>query len=334
MKKRRFKYSIGEMSRRLLLIAKPIRKHLIISVVASVAGNLGRLGIMGFGAMVMLAAAGLVPAQNAPFYTVMLVISGIAVPAGRYVEGLVSHVGAYGMLAQMRVHFFETIKELAPACLMDRNSGDIISIAVSDIETIEFFFAHLLGPIFDMIILPLVTICVAVHYDPLYAKIILPVYIVISVILPYISMKAGRGVGMRYREGLADVKKLVLESVYGIRDIEIFGYGKERLEMVRDANRRVNRAAHGLTMHRQVTSSTPTFFVYLARILILLAATTLAARGSADPAGTVVVSLVAVASFSSTYSLTSVITNLMQTFAAAERLFILEDTEPAAREPE
>ncbi|MBQ5436497.1 MAG: ABC transporter ATP-binding protein, partial [Firmicutes bacterium] len=185
-----------------------------------------------------------------------------------------------------------------------------------------------------MIILPLVTICVAVHYDPLYAKIILPVYIVISVILPYISMKAGRGVGMRYREGLADVKKLVLESVYGIRDIEIFGYGKERLEMVRDANRRVNRAAHGLTMHRQVTSSTPTFFVYLARILILLAATTLAARGSADPAGTVVVSLVAVASFSSTFSLTSVITNLMQTFAAAERLFILEDTEPAAREPE
>jgi ATP-binding cassette subfamily C protein len=334
MKKNSFRYSIGEMSTRLLNIAKPIRFHLIVSIIASVLGNLARLGLMGFGAMIILIAGGRVPSEHLSFYTAMLVVCAVTVPVGRYVEGMISHVGAYRMLAMMRVHFFETIKDLAPACLMDRNTGDIISIAVSDIETIEFFFAHLLGPIFDMIILPVVTLCIAAHYDPLFAWIILPVYLLISIVLPWISMKLGRGIGMRYRESLADVKRLVLESVYGIRDIEIYGYGDARLGMVRDANRRVNRAAHGLTMHRQVTSSTPTFFVYLTRILILLAATALAAKGQGDPAGTVVVSLVAVASFSSTFSLTAVITNLMQTYAAAERLFILEDTVPEAVEPE
>lgn len=44
--------------------------------------------------------------------------------------------------------------------------------------------------------------------------------------------------------------------------------------------------------------------------------------------GTVVISFVATASFSSTQSLTTVISSLLETFAAAERLFLIEDTPP------
>ena len=40
------------------------------------------------------------------------------------------------------------------------------------------------------------------------------------------------------------------------------------------------------------------------------------------------ISFVAVASFSSTFSLTMVISSLLEAFAAAERLFIIEDTRP------
>jgi ATP-binding cassette subfamily C protein len=249
-------------------------------------------------------------------------------------EGMISHVGAYGMLAMMRVKFFESVARLAPAYMVGRNTGDIVSIAVSDIETIEFFFAHLLGPVLTIIALPLTTMIVAWHYSPRYVGVMLPIYVMISVILPLISMKAGRGIGVRYREALSRVKSLVLESVYGIRDIEIFGIGGERLKLVREANNRVNRASHGLTLHKQVTSSTPNFFVYLTRIMIIVVSTALAAEGKGDPAGTVVLSMVAIASFASTFSLTSVITNLLQTYASAERLFTLEDAEPPAKEPE
>ena len=87
-----------------------------------------------------------------------------------------------------------------------------------------------------------------------------------------------------------------------------------------------------MTIHRQVVSSAPTFFVYLARILVIAVASYLATHGSPEPVGTIVLSFVATASFSSTQSLTTVVSSLLETYAAAERLFLLEDTQPAVEE--
>ena len=217
---------------------------------------------------------------------------------------------------------------------MDRKKGDLLNIAVSDIETVEFFFAHTIGPLFTVVLLPVTTLVLALCIHPLFAAVLLPVYLVISVGFPLLALKIGRPVGLKYRERLGEMKALVLESVYGIKDIQIFGHGAARLARVQAQNRRINRAAHGLTIHRQTVASAPTFFVYLARILLLAVATYLAANGAQNPVGTVVISFVATASFSSTFSLTTVISSLLETFAAAERLFAIEDTEPEVVEAE
>ena len=216
---------------------------------------------------------------------------------------------------------------------MDRQKGDLLNIAVSDIETVEFFFAHTIGPLFTVVILPCVTLGLALWFHPLFAAVLLPVYLVVSVVFPLIAVKAGRGVGLRYRTRLGELKSLVLESVYGLKDIQIFGFGPARLAQVEEKNREINKAAHGLTLHRQTVSSAPTFFVYLARIFIIATASYLAAQGSPHPVGTVVLSFVAAASFSSTQSLTMVVSSLLETYAAAERLFQVEDTPPQVTEP-
>ena len=64
----------------------------------------------------------------------------------------------------------------------------------------------------------------------------------------------------------------ILESVYSIRDIQIFGAGSRRMKEVDEANQNVNHASFWLTVHRQTIASFPNFFVYLARILILVCA--------------------------------------------------------------
>ena len=45
-------------------------------------------------------------------------------------------------LPKMRVQLFDSIDRVAPAWLIGRETGDLMNIAVSDIETLEFFFAH------------------------------------------------------------------------------------------------------------------------------------------------------------------------------------------------
>ena len=329
---KRFSYSIPTMTRRLLKIARPIRGTLWVSTLASIVGNLSQMGLMGFGALLLLSCGGMV--KGLPWvYAGLMGISALLIVLGRYIEGVVSHAGAYRLLASMRVHLYESIRRLAPACLMERKKGDLLNIAVSDIETVEFFFAHTIGPMFTVILLPCVTLGLALWFHPLFAAVLLPVYLVVSIIFPLSAVKAGRGIGMRYRTRLGEMKSLVLESVYGLRDIQIFGFGPRRLEQVLEKNREVNQAAHGMTLHRQAVSTAPTFFVYLARILVIGAASWLAVSGAPDPVGTVVLSFVAAASFSSTQSLTMVVSSLLETYAAAERLFLLEDTPPEITEP-
>lgn len=321
------------MTWRLLHIAAPVKGTLAVSTLASIVGNLAQMGLMGFGALMLMSCAGL--AGGSPItYGVLAAISAALIVSGRYTEGVVSHAGAYRLLSDMRINLFQTIRRLAPACLMDREKGDILNIAVSDIETIEFFFAHTIGPMFTVIILPCVTLGLALWFHPLFAAVLLPVYIIVSVIFPLIAVKAGRGVGMRYRKRLGEMKSLVLESVYGLKDIQIFGCGERRMQAVQEKNKEINKEAHGLTLHRQTVSSAPTFFVYLARILIIGAASYLAASGASEPVGTVLLSFVAAASFSSTQSLTMVISSLLETYGAAERLFVLEDTKPEIEEAE
>ena len=332
-KNRKFRYSIWEMTKRLLSIAAPVKGMLALSTVTSVVGNVSQMGLMGFGALWILCCAGKI-GGSAVLYGCLTGLSAALIVLCRYGEGVVSHAASYHLLANMRVHLFETIRKLAPACLMDRKKGDLLNIAVSDIETVEFFFAHTIGPMITVIVLPVTTLVLALVYHPLFAAVLLPIYLIVSVALPMIAIKAGRPIGLKYRERLGEVKAMVLESVYGIKDIQIFGVADDRMQELLAQNKKVNRAAHGITMHRQTVSSAPTFFVYLARILVLVIGTYLAANGAPNPIGTIVISFLATASFSSTQSLTMVISSLLETYAAAERLFILEDTEPEVKQVE
>lgn len=322
------KRSFMEMTVRLFKIAGPIKWKLVASTLASIIGNASHLGIMGFGAMMILYYAGMTSVGSAGLWAGLMALSAFGIMICRYIEGLVSHAAAYQLLADMRVKMFDTVKRLAPACLVDRQKGDILSIAVADIETIEFFFAHTIGPVFTVTLLPLMTLILAGSINGLFVWVLLPLYILISVLLPYLSLRLGRNVGRDYRIQIGQLKASVLESVYGVRDIQIFGMGDERKKAVADKTKEINHSAHLLTMHRQLVTSAPTFFIYLARILIIAVASYLAAGGEADPAGVIVLSFVVSASFSSTQSLTQVVSSLLETYAAAERLFDLEDTIP------
>ncbi len=125
----------------------------------------------------------------------------------------------------------------------------------------------------------------------------------------------------------------ILESVYSIRDIQIFGAGSRRMKEVDEANRNVNHASFWLTVHRQTIASFPNFFVYLARILILVCAGVLASRGSIIRSERLPISFPATASLSSTFNLTFVVTSLLETYGAAERIFKIEDTMSETEEP-
>ena len=329
--KRQRRLSTGRLVIRLFGLAGPVKKELMTAALSSILGNLAHMGLMGFGAALLLSVYS--REGSLCLWAVLTAVSGLLIPLCRYLEGIYSHGGSYRLLANLRVHLFDTLRALAPACLMERKKGDILNIAVADIECIEYFFAHAIGPMMTVILLPCLTLALAFYFDPLYPAVLLPVYLILCLVFPLVALKAGRRAGEGYRSRLGELKALVLEGIYGLRDIQIFGYEKPYLHKILLENDKVNRAAHGLALHKQTVSSAPTFFVYLARILILLAAYYLVSEGDPMQKETVILSFVAAASFSSTFSLTMVISSLLEAFAAARRLFEILDTSPAVTEP-
>ena len=330
---KQLKYSLSTIIKRLLKFARPIKSYLIISTLASIIGNLSHIGLMGFGSLYLLSLTSYLN-TNPDKWLILTIISASLIAICRYLEGVYSHIGAYGVLASLRVHLFSIIDRISPAFLIDHKKGDLMSIAINDIETLEYFFAHTIGPMFTVIILPLVTLIVAYQIHPYYFMVLLPLFILISIVIPLIALKAGNNIGMNYRKSLGELKSLVLESVYGIRDIQIYNDGEKRLEIILNENAIVNKASHGLTLHQQILSSVPNFFIYIARILIIVVSAYLISINQNNPSGTILISFVAAASFSSTFSLTFVVTHLLETFAAAKRIFIIEDTIPTVNQKE
>ncbi|MDR3335567.1 MAG: ABC transporter ATP-binding protein/permease [Treponema sp.] len=319
--------SIFALSRRLFRIAGAQKHALTISTLASIFGNFAHLGLMASGALLILSCAGLADGRPVVWGALMFICSA-AIGICRYEEGVVSHVAAYKLLADMRGVFYEALCRLAPARLLDRQKGDILSIAVADIETIEFFFAHTIGPLFTIILLPLLTLCIAASVNLLFLFVLLPVYIIICIALPLLAIKTGRAIGRDYRERIGDLKSFMVESVSSLKEIQIFNYGERRMSLAMEKTRGINHSAHALTLHRQMVTSAPVFFVYLARILVIAVASYLALGRYENPAGVIILSFVVSASFSSTQSLTTVISNLLETYAAAERYFAVIDDRP------
>ena len=309
--KKQFTYSLSTIIKRLFNFAKPIKSYLIISTLASIIGNLSHVGLMGFGSLYLLSMANRFD-SNPTTWLILTITSAALIAICRYLEGVYSHIGAYGVLASLRVHLFTVIDHISPAFLIDRKKGDLMSIAVNDIETLEFFFAHTIGPMFTVILLPLVTLVLAYNIHPYYFWVLLPLFILISIIIPLIAVKAGKNIGMNYRKSLGELKSLILESVYGIRDIQIYNNGDKRLEEILDENKKVNKASHGLTIHQQILTSVPNFFIYIARISIIVIAAYLISQNNNNPTGTILISFVAAASFSSTFSLTFVVNSYLQ----------------------
>lgn len=326
------KKSLLTLTKRLLKIAATLKKFFVISTIVSIIGNIAQMGLMGFGAAFILSVAGKLKYANSVTYCILMIMSGILIVTCRYLEGYFSHAGSYELLAKMRVDMFGTLRKLAPGSLIGRNNGDIMAIAIADIESIEFFFAHTIGPLFTVILLPLVTLIIAGGIDMLFVYALLPIYLIISVIIPILAIKLGRNIGIGYRQKLGELKIFLLDSVYGLSEIQIFDYGKRRNEELEAVNRNINRSIHQLAYHRQLVVSTPTFFIYLARIAVIAVASYLALKGNIDTTGIIILSFLVSASFSSTQSLTTVVSSLLETYAAAQRYFDLEDMVPVVNE--
>ena len=215
--------------RRLLGLVAPWRNELALTFLL---GLLQHGSIVGIGVISALLVGNVISGGG---LTLLLVLLGVFVPLAAlftWVESWAAHDLAYRLLGEMRVDLYRKLDPLAPAYMVRRRSGDLVSLVGGDVETVEFFFAHTVTPAFVAILVPAAVLATLAIIAWPVALVLLPFLAAVAV-SPFFAQRRSERLGEELRDQLGDVHSHMVDSIQGMREISAFGQGPSRTaEMV------------------------------------------------------------------------------------------------------
>lgn len=317
--------------RRLLCFIRPHLGLMSLAILCEISRQVSGIGVAVVGAALFAQAVTGIATEELYPYAAGMIILGLARGTFGYLGPYLSHVAAFRILVGLRDELYRAVEPLAPAKLISRRTGDLVSTAVSDVEMLELFFAHTAGPAAVAFVVPLLSLAALASINQSLAGVLL-IFLILLILMPKLAFWLGSALGEKLRAELANLNSQVLDTIQGMREILAFGYSKRRLsELSRDSTELLGfQARQARNMGLQSAASVT--IVSAGVVAVLLSASILVSRGSL-PAGFLPISMILAASvFASITSVVEISKQLSQTRAAALRLFLLLDEQPAVCE--
>lgn len=327
------KMSGFKIMKRLAKQIKPVSGYMGLCITGGILGQLTILGTLIAGVGIICSFAGIDMFLNTSQWIAVLFVCAVLRGPSRYLEQYFGHHVAYKLLAIMRVDLYDNLRKLSPAKMLDKKNGDVVSTAISDIECIEIFFAHTVAPIAIAIVITVLSLILCAVIWPMIALVMLPFYLIIGIVIPIFSARSGRDTGRAYRSLLGGLKSYLIDSLKGIKEIIVFGKGTERLSDIDKKGNEINGVLHKLIRHRNFVMALPDLGRTLSRVAVMAICSYGMMIGEVGIGGAAVLMVVLAASFTPVIAISGLSGSLLQTFAAAERVFALEDEEPQVVDP-
>jgi ATP-binding cassette, subfamily C, bacterial CydC len=318
---------------RLLLLARPMRRELLLAVLAGAAGcgcGVALLAVSGF----LLARASQHPNIVAISVAVVMV-RAFSVGRGllRYVERLFSHDVAFRVLADVRVAIYRRLERLAPAGLAAFRSGDMLTRLISDVDaTQDLFIRGIAPPLTAALVGAGVTTAVLLILAP--AGGVLAVGLLVAgVLVPLVASASARRAARRAAPARGELGAAITDLLHGAAELHAFGAVEAGLARARTADAELTRlarrsaAASGLGSGLTAAVSGLTLW----GVLLLGVATT--GSGSLGRVPLAVITLTALAAFEAVTALPAAALQLGHSRAAADRIAEVLDAPDPVRYP-
>ncbi len=131
---------------RLLRLLEAFRWQLLAAVVLGVATVASGVGLMATAAY-LIASAALQPSiAELQVAIVGVRFFGLSRGVFRYLERLASHDLTLRVLGRLRRWFFRALEPLVPARTVEMRSSDLLTRAVTDVESLQNFFVRAVAP--------------------------------------------------------------------------------------------------------------------------------------------------------------------------------------------
>ena len=307
--------------RRLFQLVRPWRGELALTFLLGLAHHSSIIGLSVISALLV----GQVITGGE--LTVLLVLLGVFVPLAAFftwAESWVAHDLAYRLLAEMRVDVYNKLDPLTPAYMVRRRSGDLVSIVGGDVELVEFFFAHTITPAFVAILVPAGVLATLAFVAWPIALVLSPFLLAVA-ISPFMAQKRSEGLGDELRSQLGDVHAHMVDSIQGMREISAFGQGPARTAEMVDNSWRFAHFQLRFLKERAFQIGFIEGMTALGGLAVLTMGAWLMTEGEISRPLLILSVILSVAAFAPISDIARTIKQLMETLAAARRLFVVHD---------
>lgn len=318
----------------LLQLVKPLAHIMVFTITMGTLGFLSAIFIMVLGAMGLSHLLGF--EGHLSFTQILTALIVLAVARGilRYLEQMSGHYIAFKLLALLRDKVFSALRRLAFVKLQDKQAGQLVSLVTNDIELLEVFYAHTIAPIMIAFFTSSILVAVFAHISPWFALVALIAYLCIGVVLPIITTKLAREDGRKYRELVGEMNDFFLDSVRGMKEIQLFGYAKPRLDEIQQRSQAIDGAFRKIKEQEAKVRVYTEIAVSMFNIIILFTGLILFSLDKLDFAGLLVGVILLMSSYGPVIALSNLSSNLLQTLASGERVLSLLAEQPALKDVE
>ncbi len=291
------------------------------------------VALMGLSAFLISKAAVATNVADLALAITSVRVLAIARAAFRYLERYTSHAATLRLVADLRVWAYAALEPLAPAGLVDRRGGDLLTRIVTDVDALEDLSIRVVAP---PLIAALVTAgtCLALGVlDPALGVVVLAFLVLTGVALPLLNRRLSRAAASDVVRRRGELRATVVDTLSGIAELAALDQAdrqRTRLLALGDA---ADLAAERLAFARAATVGLGTLLAGLCGVAVLGIAIGLVDAGRLDPLLLAAVPLAAVAAFEAVQPLGLSVQLLDTSRASAARLFELTDAAPAVVDP-
>jgi ABC-type multidrug transport system fused ATPase/permease subunit len=311
----------GATTQALLGFIAPWWRRLALVILSGTGRVAAYIGVAVFSALVVAALK-----AGRPYGDLLIGLAVVAPLAGllHWVESFEAHAMAYRLLADMRIALFRKLDALAPAYLLRRRSGDLVALATQDVETIEYFYAHTVGPAVVAILVPAAVIVTLAAFAWPTALVLLP-FVLLAVLAPALLRRRIDRLGAAARTALGRLNAHVADTIQGLAELVAFqAVGRRRAEfaqLVRDCHTLRLKVQRDLSVQDvQLEAMTG-----LGGLGVAVVGGLLAASGRLDASFLPLLTLLAASAFLPISEIAHVSRQLADTFASAHRLRAVHD---------
>ncbi len=318
----------------LLKLVTPLAHIMAFTITMGTLGFLAAIFIMVLGAMGLVNLLNFDTHLSFSGILTALIVLAVARGALRYLEQMSGHYIAFKLLALLRDKVFSSLRRLAFVKLQDKQAGQLVSLVTNDIELLEVFYAHTIAPIMIAFFTSAILLLIFGHLSGWFVVVALAAYLTVGVILPIITTKLAREDGRRYRELVGEMNDFFLDSVRGMKEIQLFGYAKQRLDEIQQRSQKIDTAFERIKDQEAKVRVYTEVAVSVFNIIMLFTGLILFSLDKIDFSAFLIGVILLMSSYGPVIALSNLSSNLLQTLASGERVLSLLVEEPELKDVE